>query len=151
MTRIWFFRCGGGGLWSAHQLLATISPPLSVCITSSTLSWVTSPATPSTPTRSNQPSSQTLFHPRNVSEPLHDYNPSGQTCEKRTMVLTVEEYLRCASGASSFPEEAGQPLATGLYDALHIKSTIVLIIIIVVAVLIIIIAVNSIAKTRMSI
>ena len=67
------------------------------------------------------------------------------------MVLTVEEYLRCASGASSFPEEAGQPLATGLYDALHIKSTIVLIIIIVVAVLIIIIAVNSIAKTRMSI
>ena len=77
------------------------------------------------------------------------------------MVLTVEEYLRCASGASSFPEEAGQPLATGLYDALHIKSTIVLIIIIVVvvlliiiivvAVLIIIIAVISIAKTRMSI
>ena len=59
------------------------------------------------------------------------------------MVLTVEEYLRCASGASSFPEEAGQPLATGLYDALHIKSTIVLIIIIVVAVLIIIIAWSS--------
>ena len=49
----------------------------------------------------------------------------------------------------------GQPLATGLYDALHIKSTIVLIIIvaiiIVVAVLIIIIAVISIAKTRLSI
>ena len=71
------------------------------------------------------------------------------------MVLTVEEYLRCASGASSFPEEAGQPLATGLYDALHIKSTIVLIIIIaiiiVVAVLIIIIAVISLANTRMSI
>ena len=141
--------------WSAHQLLATSSPPLSVCITSSTLSWVTSPSTPSTSTRSNQPSSQTFFHPRNVSEPPHDYNPSGQTCEKHIMVLTVEEYLRCASGASSFPEEAGQPLATGLYDALHIKSTIVLIIIIaiiiVVAVLIIIIVGSSIAKTRLSI
>ena len=95
---------------SAHQLLATSSPPLSVCITSSTLSWVTSPSTPSTSTRSNQPSSQTFFHPRNVSEPPHDYNPSGQTCEKHIMVLTVEEYLRCASGASSFPEEAANHL-----------------------------------------